>query len=245
MKGGQGGGYKRGSGATDQNNMKESLLGDFLTLNSILRKTNISNTSCSMNAEKVAEHGTNGVNRLNSSQQFTYAKVATLDRVKNTVNFHSLESEVGDVDAYLIIPMTLVQEVNERFSNSLYGYFIGKRIAYPLFESKQGLDDLLENGPYMIRNVLIILKKWSPDANLSKEDLTKVSMWVKIYNVPMVAFTSKGLSMIATKFGKPIMLDSYTSSMCMESWGRGSSARALIELDATRGLKDRDLSPYF
>ncbi|GKA16803.1 hypothetical protein Tco_0696640 [Tanacetum coccineum] len=34
------------------------------------------------------------------------------------------------------------------------------------------------------------------------------------------------------------MLDSYTSSMCVESWGRGSFARALIELDATRGLKE-------
>ncbi|GJQ93454.1 putative reverse transcriptase domain-containing protein [Tanacetum coccineum] len=42
-----------------------------------------------------------------------------------------------------------------------------------------------------------------------------------------------------TKLGKPIMLDSYTSSMCMESWGRGSFARALIELDATCGLKDK------
>ncbi|GKF43419.1 zinc knuckle CX2CX4HX4C containing protein [Tanacetum coccineum] len=115
---------------------------------------------------------------------------------------------------------------------------MNKELFFFKFESKQGLDDLLENRPYMIRNVLIILKKWSPDANLSKEDLTKVSMWVKIYNVPMVVFTSEGLSMIATKFGNPIMLDSYTSSMCMESWGRGSSAGALIELDATCRLKD-------
>nr|GEU68212.1 hypothetical protein [Tanacetum cinerariifolium] len=137
-----------------------------------------------MNAEKVVEHGSNDVNRLNLSQQFTYEKMATIDRVKNKVNFHSLEAEVGDVDADLIIPMT------------------------------SGLDDLLENKPYMIQNVLIILKKWSPDANLSKEDLTKVPMWVKLYNVPMVTFTSKGLS-------------------------HGSSARALIELDDTYGLKDR------
>ena len=34
------------------------------------------------------------------------------------------------------------------------------------------------------------------------------------------------------------MLDSYTSSMCMESWGRGSFARAMTELDATCGVKD-------
>ncbi|GJY19597.1 putative reverse transcriptase domain-containing protein [Tanacetum coccineum] len=42
-----------------------------------------------------------------------------------------------------------------------------------------------------------------------------------------------------TKHGNPILLDSYTSSMCMESWGRGSFARALIELDAICGLKEK------
>nr|GEW55614.1 hypothetical protein [Tanacetum cinerariifolium] len=35
------------------------------------------------------------------------------------------------------------------------------------------------------------------------------------------------------------MLDYYTCSMCMESYGRGSFARALIELDGTCGLKDK------
>ena len=64
-------------------------------------------------------------------------------------------------------------------------------------------------------------------------------MWVKLHNVPMVAFSSGGLSVIATKLGKPIMLNSYMSSMCMECGGRGSFACALIELDATYGLKDK------
>ncbi|GKD25277.1 hypothetical protein Tco_1231491 [Tanacetum coccineum] len=33
------------------------------------------------------------------------------------------------------------------------------------------------------------------------------------------------------------MLDAFTSSMCVESWGRISFARALIEIDAVVGLK--------
>ncbi|GJW14965.1 zinc knuckle CX2CX4HX4C containing protein [Tanacetum coccineum] len=70
------------------------------------------------------------------------------------------------------------------------------------------------------------------------EDLTKVPVWVKLHNVPMVAFTSDGFSIIATKLGNPIMLDSYTSFMCMKYWGRGTFARSLIELDATCGLND-------
>ncbi|GJW76862.1 hypothetical protein Tco_0138544 [Tanacetum coccineum] len=45
------------------------------------------------------------------------------------------------------------------------------------------------------------------------------------------------LSLLATQIGKPIMLDAFTSSMCVESWGRISFARALIEIDAVVGLK--------
>jgi len=56
--------------------------------------------------------------------------------------------------------------------------------------------------------------------------------------VPIAAFSEDGLSLIATKLGKPIMLDSYTSSMCLDSWGRSSYARALIEIDATVDLKE-------
>ncbi|GKE82531.1 hypothetical protein Tco_1552531, partial [Tanacetum coccineum] len=46
------------------------------------------------------------------------------------------------------------------------------------------------------------------------------------------------LSVIATKLGTPLMLDSYTSDMCIQSWGRSSYARVLIELRADVELKD-------
>ncbi|GJS49629.1 reverse transcriptase domain-containing protein [Tanacetum coccineum] len=41
-----------------------------------------------------------------------------------------------------------------------------------------------------------------------------------------------------TKLGTPLMLDSYTSDMCMQSWGRSSYARVIIELRADVALKD-------
>nr|GFD55091.1 hypothetical protein [Tanacetum cinerariifolium] len=68
-------------------------------------------------------------------------------------------------------------------------------------------------------------------------EVTKVPVWVKMYNVPILAYLEDGLSLLATQIGKPIMLDAFTSSMCMESWGRISFARALIEIDAAVGLK--------
>ncbi|GJS45285.1 uncharacterized protein Tco_0595406 [Tanacetum coccineum] len=51
-------------------------------------------------------------------------------------------------------------------------------------------------------------------------------------------FFEDGLSMIATKLGRPIMLDAYTSTMCMKSWGRTSYARALVEITSDQELKE-------
>ncbi|GJX21912.1 RNA-directed DNA polymerase, eukaryota [Tanacetum coccineum] len=47
-----------------------------------------------------------------------------------------------------------------------------------------------------------------------------------------------GLSAITTKLGTPLMLDSYTTAMCTDSWGRASYARAMVELRAGVELRD-------
>ncbi|GJW99870.1 hypothetical protein Tco_0183784 [Tanacetum coccineum] len=61
---------------------------------------------------------------------------------------------------------------------------------------------------------------------------------VKLHGVSVTAFSEDGLSAIATKLDTPLMLDSYTTDMCMQSWGRSSYARAMIELRADVELKD-------
>nr|GEX66109.1 hypothetical protein [Tanacetum cinerariifolium] len=80
------------------------------------------------------------------------------------------------------------------------------------FSYMGGLDAMLENGNVMV--------------------------WVKHYGVPVTAFNEDGLSAIATKLGTPLMLDSNTSDMCIQSWGRSSYERALIEVRADVELKD-------
>ncbi|GJU45447.1 putative reverse transcriptase domain-containing protein [Tanacetum coccineum] len=63
-------------------------------------------------------------------------------------------------------------------------------------------------------------------------------VWVKLHGVPVTAFSNDGLSTIATKLGTPHMLDFYTADMCMQSWGRSSYAKVMIELRADVELKD-------
>ncbi|GKC14238.1 retrotransposon protein, putative, ty1-copia subclass [Tanacetum coccineum] len=106
------------------------------------------------------------------------------------------------------------------------------------FSSMEGLNSMLENGPWFICNNPLILKKWHPDVNLLKEDVGTVPVWVKLHGVPVMTFSEDGLSVIATKLGTPLMIDSYTSDMYMQPWGRSSYARAMIKLRADVELKD-------
>ncbi|GKC48742.1 patatin-like protein 1, partial [Tanacetum coccineum] len=87
-----------------------------------------------------------------------------------------------------------------------------------------------------VKGLLIQLK--NPDVNLQKEDVGSVPVWVKFHGVPMTAFSEDGLSIIATKLCTHLMLDSYTSNMCMQSCDRSSYARPMINLRADEELKD-------
>ncbi|GKE11824.1 zinc knuckle CX2CX4HX4C containing protein, partial [Tanacetum coccineum] len=117
--------------------------------------------------------------------------------------------------------------------------FNGVNISIPCkVVKKAGLEAVLESGPWMIRQTLIILKKWSMSTSLQKEELTRIPIWIKLHDVPLQVFEEDGISLIATLIRKPIMLESYTSSMCKDSWGRSSFARCLIEVNLEADLLD-------
>ncbi|GJZ70246.1 hypothetical protein Tco_0633796, partial [Tanacetum coccineum] len=40
----------------------------------------------------------------------------------------------NDVDYDIWLPLALIHEVNDRIKNSLYWYFIGKKLAFPVVE---------------------------------------------------------------------------------------------------------------
>ncbi|GJQ92637.1 zinc knuckle CX2CX4HX4C containing protein [Tanacetum coccineum] len=94
------------------------------------------------------------------------------------------------------------------------------------------MESVLEQGPWRIRSVPLILNMWNPNSDLKKEDIKKVPVWVKLFNVPVVAYSKVGLTLITAKLGRLLMLDAHTSNMCLNSWGMNSYARALVEISA-------------
>ncbi|GJY23302.1 hypothetical protein Tco_0396960 [Tanacetum coccineum] len=73
---------------------------------------------------------------------------------------------------------------------------------------------------------------------LTKDSQIRALVWVKLHDVPLATFTADGLSVIASRIGTPLMLDLYTCTMCTESWGRSSYARAMINIEAKVEFKD-------
>ncbi|GJU97164.1 putative reverse transcriptase domain-containing protein [Tanacetum coccineum] len=185
----------------------------------------------------------------NALGKFPYANITGKPSGKK-VNVCTLFTPGGNgIDVVVLVDS--IRAISERFANTAYGFFLGKRVAFPIvanyvrntwgkyglirsmfssstglfsfqFSSIDRLDAMFENGPWFIRNNPLILKKWHPDENLLKKDVSTVSVWVKLNFVLVMAFNENGLSAIATKLGTPLMLDSYTSDMYIQSWGRES-----------------------
>lgn len=122
--------------------------------------------------------------------------------------------------AKVVIPMSVVEEMCTKFSNSLYGYCIGQRLAFPLvedyvkhawvkfgfkkvilrgnfflfqFSSRDGLLKVLEGGPWFIRSTPIFLHEWVANSKLEKVVFTKVPVWVRFHKLPAVVYSKVGI----------------------------------------------------
>ncbi|GKB86354.1 reverse transcriptase domain, reverse transcriptase zinc-binding domain protein, partial [Tanacetum coccineum] len=200
-----------------------------------------------------------------STVKNTFASMLLKQKQKKHVQIAELRNDINGEGAAVAIPIEAVEEVSARFENTLYGYFIGNRLAFPImenyvkntwgrfglkrimldedfflfqFDTKEGMEKVIESGPWLIRRMPLILNVWTPNSILRKEEIKKAPVWVKLHHVPIVAYSEVGLSLITTQIGCPIMLDSYTSNMCVRSWGRNEYARALIEISADRELME-------
>ncbi|GJY02077.1 hypothetical protein Tco_0360229 [Tanacetum coccineum] len=102
---------------------------------------------------------------LSSSGGHTVEKVTESGNKKGTQDENVGQTPISStVDLNLVrngtdvvVPLESIRAINGRFVNTTYGFFLGKRVAYLVFSSMDGLDSMLESGPWFIR-LLILLK---------------------------------------------------------------------------------------
>ena len=121
-------------------------------------------------------------------------------------------------------------------AKTLCGYFVGKSLPFPVvgfhasklwsqhgledvllnghgiylfkFNDVNGLQHVIDNGPWTIKNVPIFAQKWRPGQNVNSAKHDNIPLWVKIHDILYDTWNDEGLSHIASKIGKPLVMDS-------------------------------------
>ncbi|GJZ80588.1 zinc knuckle CX2CX4HX4C containing protein [Tanacetum coccineum] len=136
----------------------------------------------------------------------------------------------------------MVDEGSKRWDLTLWGYGFkdivdcNNGVFFMKFHHEEGLNQVVNNSPWMVNRKPLVVQKWSVELNLDKTKLDKIPLWVKLCNVPLEAWTVKGISALASRVGKPLVMDNMTASMCKQGIGMVRYAKVLIEVSAKKEL---------
>ncbi|GAV80196.1 DUF4283 domain-containing protein, partial [Cephalotus follicularis] len=124
------------------------------------------------------------------------------------------------------------EEGVKTWSNTLVGYFVGKRIPLKIvkenlekkwrkwgstqviagvdgnflfrFSNNTSCDLVLSNGPWEVWGAYLALRCCEEGMSLCKESFSSIPVWVKLTNVPAELWTRAGLSYIPSALGVPL-----------------------------------------
>nr|GEU85081.1 hypothetical protein [Tanacetum cinerariifolium] len=106
------------------------------------------------------------------------------------------------------------------------------------FNNDVGMNVVANQSPWMVNSMPLMVYKWDPNIGMKKVEHTKLPIWVKLTEVLMEAWTTKGISAIRSSIGRPLIMDNMTTYVCKNGVGRTEYARVLVETDASKGLKE-------
>nr|GEX97561.1 hypothetical protein [Tanacetum cinerariifolium] len=91
---------------------------------------------------------------------------------------------------------SLLEQWRDSYSNGDYDDDPYDDDMYEGQDLSQELHAICDNLDIQVRESPAYPKKWHPDENLLKEDVSTIPVWVKIHGVPVTAFSEDGLSAI-------------------------------------------------
>ncbi|GJS68035.1 RNA-directed DNA polymerase, eukaryota, reverse transcriptase zinc-binding domain protein [Tanacetum coccineum] len=161
----------------------------------------------------------------------------------------------------------LVREGCEKWKHNVCGYFVRCRIpVYELkynirrmwgrfglkdivvdademcffkFKSEEQMNFVLDQSPWLVNGKPMIVQNRDPEAIIIKEAPCKIHVWIKLFNVPLEAWSIKGISTISSRLGLPVKMDNMTAEMCKEGSGRLGFARVLVEIEESKEYVDK------
>ncbi|XP_074293173.1 uncharacterized protein LOC141620121 [Silene latifolia] len=101
------------------------------------------------------------------------------------------------------------------------------------FKTQKDKEELLNSGYYLFDNKPVIVKPWTPEAELVKGSVDIVPVWVKLYGIPL-KFWGDCLPKIAGLGGNYVKRDDATKDRV-----RLGFARVMVELEFDKQLKEQ------
>ncbi|GAV86640.1 LOW QUALITY PROTEIN: Exo_endo_phos domain-containing protein/DUF4283 domain-containing protein/zf-CCHC_4 domain-containing protein, partial [Cephalotus follicularis] len=167
---------------------------------------------------------------------------------------------IYDGESMAELPEEVLEEGAKEWEHALVGFFVGKKITFRsphsalnkksaagkfsihtadngIFvfkcESVEVRNWILDNEPWDVWGVHLALRLWETDLPPIGSGFTKIPVWVKLMNIPMEYWTTKGLSHLASVLGTPLHMDPATEAKQMISF-----ARICVKMNVDRPFPD-------
>ncbi|KAF9626369.1 hypothetical protein IFM89_032785 [Coptis chinensis] len=104
-------------------------------------------------------------------------------------------------------------------------------IYYFKFYHNEDRESVLHNGSFYIAGKLFVIRPWTMEVEENRGLISRVLVWVKLYNVLKHLWNAKGFSYKTSSLGKPLFMDKTTEGKQMLIF-----ARICIDINADKEL---------
>ncbi|GJV15146.1 zinc finger, CCHC-type containing protein [Tanacetum coccineum] len=132
------------------------------------------------------------------------------DTESNNKQAELIPTAIDEGREVVILEDDMVIEGSKKWMISLCGDFVGYKMSY--VEIRYNLGRM----------------GWNSGININKHEPKSLPLWIKLYNVPLIAWTVKRISAIASSPGRPLIMDKTTTKMCRDGTGRVGYVRVLF-----------------
>ncbi|CAH1415667.1 unnamed protein product [Lactuca virosa] len=181
--------------------------------------------------------------KVDSGQKISYAGALNGRTHKRKLQVKFIPPIDGSDEGLVVLPIDNLKKASIPFMNTLYGYLLDKKIGFPVisaevrkmwknmgledvfmnskgflffkFNSEQGMRQILDNSPWIILNKYpLFIQRWRPGLALTKESHKSVPVWIKIFDLPLEAWSAENLCIIATVIQNFVVEYAWRPSRC-------------------------------
>nr|GEU62973.1 hypothetical protein [Tanacetum cinerariifolium] len=112
-------------------------------------------------------------------------------------------------------------------------------MCYFKFKNEEGMNYVIDQSPWLVNGKPHLVQKWDQNTIIIKEAPGKIPIWIRLFNIPLEAWSVRRISALASRLGRLIKMDQVTAKMCKAGVERIGYARVLIEINVEDEFVDK------